>query len=71
MRLQNPTYDIFSGAVGDEFIFMEENAQPHTAVPANDYFEEESIHWIVWPARYLDLSPKKQVWDALERTIAG
>lgn len=49
----------FAGAVGDDFILMQDNARPHTAWVSIIFLENESISVMDWPARSPDLSPIK------------
>ena len=43
----------FAGAVGDDFILMDDNAHPHRAHVVTDYIETESVVRMDWP-RLLD-----------------
>lgn len=58
------------GAVGEEFILMDDNARPHRAKIVADYLESEDIQRMEWPAYSPDLNPIEHVWDALGRKIA-
>ena len=44
-----PYVRFFRGTVGDQFVFMDDNAQPHTTVLVDIYLEEEGIHRTVLP----------------------
>ncbi|GFW09191.1 transposable element Tcb2 transposase [Trichonephila clavipes] len=58
---------LFRGAVGDKFVFMDDNATCHRTLAVQDCLDSEGIQRLVWP----DLNPIENVWDALGRPVAG
>ncbi|GFU70688.1 transposable element Tc3 transposase [Trichonephila clavipes] len=66
-----PHVRLFRGAVGDKFVFMDDNATCHRTLAVQDCLDSEGFQRLVWPARSLDLNPIENVWDALGRQVAG
>ncbi|GFV49457.1 transposable element Tcb2 transposase [Trichonephila clavipes] len=60
----------FRGAMGLQFLFMDDNAPCHRTVAAEQLLESEDIERMDWPARSPDLTPIEQVWDFLGRRLA-
>ncbi|GFW21161.1 transposable element Tcb1 transposase [Trichonephila clavipes] len=60
-----PHVRLFRGAVGDKFVFMDDNATCHRTLAVQDCLDSEGIQRLVWQARSLDLNPIENVWDAL------
>ncbi|GBM57215.1 Glutathione S-transferase 1, isoform C [Araneus ventricosus] len=69
-EILEPYVRLFRGAVGPEFILMDDNARPHRALLVDEFLESEDIRRMDSPARSPDLNPIELIWDALGRTIA-
>ncbi|GFV55999.1 transposable element Tcb1 transposase [Trichonephila clavipes] len=62
---------LFRGAMGAEFLFMDDNALPYRANIVDECLQSEDIFRMDWPAYSPDLNPIEHVWDMLGRQIAA
>ncbi|KFM71821.1 Transposable element Tc1 transposase, partial [Stegodyphus mimosarum] len=60
----------YAGPIGDPFLLQDDNARPHRLRIVDDYFQQETIMPLEWPARFPDLNPMEHVWDTLGRRLA-
>ena len=56
-EILHPIVRPYAGAIGPNFILMDDNARPHRAIVVNDYLEAESIERMEWPAKSPDCNP--------------
>ncbi|GFU66558.1 transposable element Tcb2 transposase [Trichonephila clavipes] len=66
-----PYVRLFRGAIGLQFIFMDDNAPCHCTVAAEQLLESENIDRMDRPARSPDINPIEHVWDCLGRRLAA
>ncbi|GFV45544.1 transposable element Tcb1 transposase [Trichonephila clavipes] len=62
---------LFRGAMGAEFLFMDDNARLHRPNIVDECLQSDDITRMDWPAYSLDLNPIQHVWDMLGRRIAA
>ncbi|GFX59068.1 transposable element Tcb2 transposase [Trichonephila clavipes] len=66
-----PYVRLFRGAMGLQFLFMDDNAPCHRTVAAEQLLESEDIERMDWPAGCPDLNLIEHVWDFLGRRLAA
>ncbi|GFU55780.1 hypothetical protein TNCV_5006721 [Trichonephila clavipes] len=52
-----PHVRLFCGAIGDKFVFMDDNATCHRTLAVQVCLYSEVIQRLVWPVRSPDLNP--------------
>ncbi|GFU63130.1 transposable element Tcb1 transposase [Trichonephila clavipes] len=62
---------LFRGAMGVEFLFMDDNVRPHRANIVDECLQSEDITRMDWSAYSPDLNPMEHVWDMLNRRISA
>ena len=65
----DPIVRPYAGAIGPDFVLMDDNARPHRARIVDQYLDNESIERMDWPARSPDLNPIEHVWDMLGKAV--
>ena len=64
-----PTVFAYVGAVGPDFLLMDDNTPIHLARLVPDCVDAEGIRRMDWPAYSPDLSPIDHLWDQLGRAV--
>ena len=59
----------YAGAVGQDFILMDDNATAHLSRIVTAFLDQHGIERMDWPARSPDLNPIDHAWDMLQRKI--
>ncbi|KFM58878.1 Transposable element Tcb1 transposase, partial [Stegodyphus mimosarum] len=62
---------LFRGAMGAQFVFMDDNAHPHRTNIVSECFQSEAITRMDWPAFSPDINPVEHVWDMLGGRVAA
>ncbi|GBM75032.1 Transposable element Tcb2 transposase [Araneus ventricosus] len=66
-EILEPYVRLFRGAVGSEFILMDDNARPHRALLVDEFLDSEDICRMDWPARSPNLNPIDDCYKSQER----
>ncbi|GFW92418.1 transposable element Tcb1 transposase [Trichonephila clavipes] len=62
---------LFRGAMGAEFLYMDDSARPHRANIVDEWLQSDDITRIDWPEYSPDLNSIEHVCDVLGRRIAA
>nr|CAH7719951.1 unnamed protein product [Callosobruchus chinensis] len=55
--------------IGDQFIFMDDNARPHRTRAVQQTLENGNVARLEWPAMSPDMNPIEHVWNYVSRAI--
>lgn len=60
----------YAAAIGEDFVFMDDNARPHCAQITNQFLEDNGVERMEWQAISPDCNPIKHLWDDIKRHIS-
>ena len=53
------------GVFGRSFVYVQDNALPHTARDSSAFLDQQDVKLMDWPDRSLDMNPIEHVWDQM------
>jgi hypothetical protein len=69
-QILRPVVMPFVGALGPNFVLMDDNARPHRARTVDNFLATETITRMdPWPAYSPDMTPIEHCWDQLDRAV--
>lgn len=64
-----PVVRLCRGTFGENFVFMQNNAPPHTSRIAQEYLEPQRVVVLDWPVRSLDLNFVENLWNGSKEEL--
>ncbi|EFA05601.1 hypothetical protein TcasGA2_TC015807 [Tribolium castaneum] len=68
-RVIEPIIVQFFGAIGERFVFIDDNARPHRARILNKRIEHHGITRMEWPPCSPDMNCIEHVWTEMSRCL--
>ena len=68
-RIIEPIIVPFFGAIGEQFVFIDDNARPHRAGIVNDRIEYHGITRMEWPPCSPDMNCIEHMWAEMSRRL--
>ena len=60
--LKNEMLPWATGVFGRNFVYVQDNAPPHTAHDTTAFLDQQDVEVLDWPARSPDMNPIEHVW---------
>lgn len=64
-----PIIHLLRNDIGENFIFMDDNARPHRTQAVQNALQDGNIRRLDWPAMSPDMNPIEHMWDYVKRAI--